>query len=1614
MRRMSSSSQATELLEAKRRHRVWLRGVSILACIVVFCTVYALILPAITLEKTEEDAQENRVLTCTAENLNIHSHTDVCYDEQGELICGYDETEIHTHTEECYNQQRELSSSEMQVTEPVDSEEYLQPVEVETVEETPGDEPDSTEGEREFLTAPYGAVISAYAVVVQKEFVEEETIMSPDMEVQDTGSVYASRTDTPVDMADTLTSAEIWVDGEKYDGSTLLDKSKSFSVKLTSEADNNALSYQYRFPEPVVVEDTGSEETPLQLTAGERNIGSYYIKDNTLFVNYEASYTSVVSNFEFAAKWDEDADNKNSIKWNDKLTTPIEFFNEDIMIQKEDGSKGIFQTAEDGGLYIEYTLKANVTGGGNLSVSDKFTDSISKTSVPHVAELYRNAYGNGADYQLTIYTLKEGTEDEYTPGSTEYKKFDSVTEDPDSEKPDNGQAFTIDRITLESNQYAEIKYKVRVSPEYRAKIDMASYWLTVENKATASTQPEGSTEPITSAVTHNAYYSPNKGWINKTAEQPEGGNGENDHWAVTINSNRDYSMEGFALLDNITTGASGYIDDSFTAEITGSGSQQEVSLKSINLTDNNNAAVIITELGSKAAKAQSIKEIDEFIALPYVREALIGIGVNKEDLTVTGLSKYVFVDNNEGHDYTNIQKTAPLFLWIAPQDGTIDKAGNGPYSYTVRYQTTRTESAVGTVNNAQAYWRGVDGGTGPIITDSKVQLVKDNNGVYTGEDGGLYVDWTIAVIMPEHSSGLHNIWLADTLPSAKVTVAGEQYDTLPSLKGLKSDRLDASKIQYTGDTMTDDTQKYLQEIAGDAFTVTSEDGRAASVISQAAAMLGAPERSTDQCFKAYQGLASKLGTMHLDGYEGYSSVSPRMFSIYLGDLPATGEKGYTITVNYTTRVNSNTMPLATQDYVTGVNTVELYSKLNANNYTRLAEAESEYWLAKQKAEDSVLKNIADYDSESRIITYRVKVNPLDNLDAGYLIYTLHDTLSGYPGAKYIEDSFKLYVHAKVEQGSYGQNAYWKYDSETEQLIWAKDGKAIEENPDGESKEFTELIYKYLTTEHPLSQTDRSVLPLKFTLEKGGNDFRLAMSNVGWMSTGPDDGTKVVPMTLEYQVQLPKEPVNGSTVIDNQVTFSAQDLSDPKESALIGVSRTSFDAQNILHKSLLEPPNETNSYTAKFRIIVNKTELENKRQQDDSEAVALKEIVIKDTLSDTLSLDTTTATLEGWNGEEQWVPIQSGSSGRWSMSIDPMDNNLVTITIRDVDDEEKMPYTKYRLTYSARVVGEPDNTVHYSNTAEIEGVGVKSSSVEEEVFIKKNGGSAEITNIGITVEKVDGNDATQGLGGVEFKLYAYTKSEETEAEYRWMQESEAKNLITDESGKITLRNAENGVTLRYNTWYCLKEIETNEGYRLGKPQYFYIINSRQENPAKPDPEPTRGVNNEEWTTVAGTGLNDEGTLKILNYKPYFRVEKHDATTNDLITSGVEFTLYSDAECKNTVKVSRGSNGTFTFSDLNMGTTYYLKETKVPEGYEDPGVVYTVQISDKGEVIFKSGDTPINPVEGHTYTFQVDNKQKNAHQLPMTGGFGTQMYIFGGIALMAGALTCYIRRRRKGVM
>ncbi|MCI8422104.1 MAG: fibro-slime domain-containing protein [Lawsonibacter sp.] len=130
----SFMTQASQYHASRRRRRLGHKVFTVLASVVVFCTTYALILPAITLSNTLTCGLEEHThaeacyamqvpaprveLICSpqvpAGGALLHSHNHVCYDNEGNLICTLAEVDTHTHTDSCWRESRTLVCEELQ------------------------------------------------------------------------------------------------------------------------------------------------------------------------------------------------------------------------------------------------------------------------------------------------------------------------------------------------------------------------------------------------------------------------------------------------------------------------------------------------------------------------------------------------------------------------------------------------------------------------------------------------------------------------------------------------------------------------------------------------------------------------------------------------------------------------------------------------------------------------------------------------------------------------------------------------------------------------------------------------------------------------------------------------------------------------------------------------------------------------------------------------------------------------------------------------------------------------------------------------------------------------------------------------------------------------------------------------------------------------------------------------------------------------------------------------------------------------------------------------------------------------------------------------------------
>lgn len=144
-----------------------------------------------------------------------------------------------------------------------------------------------------------------------------------------------------------------------------------------------------------------------------------------------------------------------------------------------------------------------------------------------------------------------------------------------------------------------------------------------------------------------------------------------------------------------------------------------------------------------------------------------------------------------------------------------------------------------------------------------------------------------------------------------------------------------------------------------------------------------------------------------------------------------------------------------------------------------------------------------------------------------------------------------------------------------------------------------------------------------------------------------------------------------------------------------------------------------------------------------------------------------------------------------------------------------------------------------------------------------------------------------------------------------------------------------------------------------------------------------------------------TSKDIVYVNTYAIDifKYDQAEPTKGLKDAEFELYQKDTGGNVIEASKktlisGADGKILVDGLDAGT-YYLKETKAPDGYVCSTAELTIVISEKAGVNNKVGVSFANS------------------QIPHTGGTGTLMFTIGGIALMgtAGLLLVVSRKKKR---
>jgi LPXTG-motif cell wall-anchored protein len=176
-----------------------------------------------------------------------------------------------------------------------------------------------------------------------------------------------------------------------------------------------------------------------------------------------------------------------------------------------------------------------------------------------------------------------------------------------------------------------------------------------------------------------------------------------------------------------------------------------------------------------------------------------------------------------------------------------------------------------------------------------------------------------------------------------------------------------------------------------------------------------------------------------------------------------------------------------------------------------------------------------------------------------------------------------------------------------------------------------------------------------------------------------------------------------------------------------------------------------------------------------------------------------------------------------------------------------------------------------------------------------------------------------------------------------------------------------------------------------------------------------------TSANGTFVNEITPVNL-------KIVKYQGTASEIPQTklkGAEFMIYTDPDGRISAKKIDGSEysvltsnqeGIVTFDKLGYGT-YYLKETKSPDGYKGLSNLIKVIVNKNGvsftdPCIYHSGNNITASDSTYTVSYTKDSSGNRTAELdipnstgtvlPSTGGIGTDWFILGGCGLISIAL------------
>lgn len=326
----------------------------------------------------------------------------------------------------------------------------------------------------------------------------------------------------------------------------------------------------------------------------------------------------------------------------------------------------------------------------------------------------------------------------------------------------------------------------------------------------------------------------------------------------------------------------------------------------------------------------------------------------------------------------------------------------------------------------------------------------------------------------------------------------------------------------------------------------------------------------------------------------------------------------------------------------------------------------------------------------------------------------------------------------------------------------------------------------------------------------------------------------------------------------------------------------------------------------------------------------------------------------------------------------------------------------KITYTVTVNAKPEDSVKVTNTAYWKGYSKDSGKIVESDYSYKVGGGIEaLSKVNFKLTKQDQNNLSAFLQGAEFDI------EKCETNGNVITTSKIATVTTDANGLITQN-------LDFDTLYKITETKAPDGYVLdNKPIYILDLKDKEKDTSYLEKIKTLVKDNKLYVRYRQQDFD----IQVQNHKGEITVVKkfiNDAAGNlhNPVSGTYKFGLYTDENnlttplqtVSITYNASETQEKSVKFINLKLDKTYYVYELDDKDKPITDSNVHVIN----GLEYFTSYSTNKAVQNGDTVT--VTN-QSRVKQLPSTGSYGTLIYRISGAVLVLASLIVLININKK---